>query len=344
MLAAQTTHESLAEFSRCDTQSWLTVEEDKIHLKTDNADAFIAEKVDRALWNNSVLRSTDYKGIDVAVKNGIVFLIGHVISTTNQQRAEAAARMIPGVLGVKSYLVSDDKITREVAGALGEIEHIYGVKFFTGVRNGVVLLNGEVSNTYVRSLAEKCSANIPGVRGVINSVRAPGVDLKAEDQRFLQPMIEEQIYFRDGLLGTVQRVVINPNNRRVVSMIVQREISNPPSVLGSLMSGKTLPPERLVIIPMNIIRYMTKSSGFLHIHSAETARCKIFDPALFIAPEKAWTPPYPYCPDDVLFPVESVEDMSQTEHVISPTLLLGSLPVSISSEDKRALTIAKSKN
>jgi regulator of protease activity HflC (stomatin/prohibitin superfamily) len=33
-----------------------------------------------------------------------------------------------------------------------------------------------------------------------------------------------------------------------------------------------------------------------------------------------------------------------TEHGISPTLLLGSLPVSVTSEDKRELTITKSKN
>ena len=313
MLAAQTTQVSLAEFSRCDDRSWLSVEEQNVDHKADKADASIAEKLDRAFWNSGVLRSTDYGEIDVDVKDRIVFLSGHVINTSNQQRAEDAARTIPGVLGVKSYLVPDDKITREVAGALGKIEHMYGVKFFMGARNGVVVLNGEVSSTNVRSLAEKCAANIPGVRGVINYVRSPGVDLEAEDQRFLQPVIGEQIYFRDGFLGTVQRVIIHPNNRRVVSMIVQRQVPNRQSELGSLMGGKTLLPEGLVIIPMNTIRYMTKSSGFLHIHSSETAKYRDFDPAFFIAPEKAWTAPYPYCPDDVLFPIESVEDMNQTE-------------------------------
>ena len=313
MLAVQTTQANLAEFSRCDDRSWLSVEEQNADHKADKTDASIAEKVDRALWNNGVLRSTDYQEIDVTVKDGIVFLSGHVISTSNQLRAEDAVRTVPGVLGVQSYLVPDDKITREVAGALGKIEHVYGVKFFTGAQNGVVGLHGEVGSATVRSLAEKYAANIPGVRGVINSVRAPGVDLEAEDQRFLQPVIGEQIYFRDGLLGTVQRVIIHPNNRRVVSMIVQRQTSNRPSELGSLMGGKTLLPEGLVIIPMNIIRYMTKSSGFLHIHSAETAKYRDFDPALFIAPEKTWTPPYPYCPDEVLFPVEPVEEMNQSE-------------------------------
>jgi hypothetical protein len=32
-----------------------------------------------------------------------------------------------------------------------------------------------------------------------------------------------------------------------------------------------------------------------------------FDPASFIAPSTDWTPPYPYCPDDVLFLVEKPE-------------------------------------
>jgi len=313
MLAAETAQVSLAEFSRCDDRTWLSVEEQNVDHKANEVDASIAEKVDRALWNIGVLRSKDYGEIDVAVKGGIVFLSGHVINTTNQRRAEDAARTTSGVLAVKSYLVSDDKIIREVAGALGKIEHVYGVKFFTGAQNGVVGLNGEVSSGNVRSLAEKCAANIPGVRGVINYVRSPEVDLQTEDQRFLQPVIGEQIYFRDSLCGTVQRVAINPNNLRVVAMIVQRQISNRQSELGSLMGGKTLLPEGLVIIPMNIIRYMTKSSGFLHIHSAETVKFRNFDPAFFVAPEKAWTPPYPYCPDDVLFPIESVKEMNRTE-------------------------------
>lgn len=287
-------------------------------------DASIVEKVDRALWNNSVLRRTDYQEIDVSVRDAIVFLSGHVISASNRQLAEDAVRTVPGVLGVKSYLVSDDSLSQEVAGALGKVEHVYKVKFFTGVRNGVVALNGEVGSATLRSLAEKSAAKIPGVRGVINSVRAPGVDLEAEDQRFLQPVIGEQIYFRDGLLGAVQRVVIHPNNRRVVSMVVQRQISNYPPEPGSLLGGKTLVPEGLVIIPMNIIRYMTKDSGFLHIHSADTANYRDFDPAEFIAPEKAWTPPYPYCLEDVLFPVESVEETIQTES--EPAIIPAMLP------------------
>jgi osmotically-inducible protein OsmY len=322
MLAKQTNQANRAEFSRCDDRSWLQAEEQKARDKKDNADASIAEKVDRALWNNDMLRSTDYREIDFAVKDGIVFLSGHVISTSNQQLAEDAARTTPGVLEVENFLVPDDIIIREVSGALGKIEHVYGVKFFTGTRNGVVVLNGAVSSTNVRLLAEKCAANIPGVRGVINNVRAPGVDLKAEDQRFLQPSIGEQIYFRNDVCGKVERVIINPNNRRVVAMVVRGRYSNLQQDPSFLAYGEDPTPERLVIIPISTMRYLTKSAGFLKIDSAEAARYSDYDPSLFIAPRDDWTPPYPYCPNEVLFPVESVEEMNQTESepVIIPAI------------------------
>ncbi len=324
--------------------------------KVNRVDASIAEKVDRALWKNGMLRSTDYGEIDVSVKDSIVFLRGHVISTSNQQLAEDAARTIPGVLGVKSYLVPDDKIIREVAGALGKIEHVYGVKFFTGARNGIVMLNGEVSSTNVRSLAEKCAANIPGVRGVINNVRAAGVDLKAEDQRFLQPSIGEQINFRNNVSGKVERVIINPNNRRVVAMVVRGRYSNSQKDPRFLAYGEDQTPERLVVIPISAMRYLTKSAGFLKIDSAEAARYSDFDPSRFIAPRGDCTPPYPYCPDEVLFPVESVEEMNQTESELAsmPSLFpsvntaiqsrVPEIKVSISREDKSQPTIAKAKN
>jgi osmotically-inducible protein OsmY len=313
MLAKQTNQANRAEFYRCDDRSRLPLEGQNANHKTNRADASIAEKVDRALWNNDMLRSTDYREIDFAVKDGIVFLSGHVISTSNQQLAEDAARTTPGVLEVENFLVPDDIIIREVSGALGKIEHVYGVKFFTGTRNGVVVLNGAVSSTNVRLLAEKCAANIPGVRGVINNVRAPGVDLKAEDQRFLQPSIGEQIYFRNDVCGKVERVIINPNNQRVVAMVVRGRYSNLQEDPRFMAYGADQTPERLVIIPISTMRYLTKSAGFLNIDSAEAARYSDYDPSRFIAPREDWTPPYPYCRNEVSFPVESVEEMNQTE-------------------------------
>jgi hypothetical protein len=64
---------------------------------------------------------------------------------------------------------------------------------------------------------------------------------------------------------------------------------------------------------MDTVRYLTRDSGFLHIQSEETERYKDFSPALFFTPAADWTPPYPYCPTDVLFPVENkIEDNNLT--------------------------------
>jgi osmotically-inducible protein OsmY len=305
MAATQTNLAGLAILSRCDDRASPSANEQPLNRKAARADASIAEKVDRALWK--------YGMIGVEVKKGHVFLSGHVVTTTVHHQAEETARTIPGVLGVKNDLVPDDKLLLEVAGALAKIEHTYGVKFFTGVQNGLVVINGEVSNVEARDLAEKCAAGIPRVRGVVNAVRAPGADLQVEGQRFLQPAVGDLIYFRDGLCGTVQKVIMNPNNRRALAMVVRGRFPNTPQDSSSLMYGAPPVPERQIAIPVSAIRHLTKNSGLLRINSAEAASYSDFDPSCFSAPGEAWTPPYPYCPEDLLFPAAAAGETNQTE-------------------------------
>ena len=335
MVVAQKNQSSLTEYSRCEHRSRLQAQKQNEDYRVNKDDDSIAEKVDRALWKDSVLRSTDYGEIDVDVVGRTVYLSGYVNSRSNQRRAITAAQMIPGVLEVKSYLFSDDNLIRAVAGMLGKIEHSYGVKFFTGAQNGVVGLNGEVGSETVRNLAEKYAASVPGVRGVINSVRAPGVDVKAEDQRFLQPIIGAKIYFRDGQFGIVQKVIINPSNRRVLAMIVQEQDSS------FIEYGKDQSPLRLMVIPMSSIRYLTKSAGFLHIDSKEAALIRDFEISNFITPEGSWTPPYPYCPDEVFFPIESNEIKDDDEHGLlvrrSLSTNLGQIMATLNEPDSKVI-------
>jgi len=334
MVVAQKIQSSLTQYSRCEHRSWLQAQKQNPDYQANNADNSIAEKVDHALWKDSVLRSTDYGEIDVDVVDRTVYLSGYVNSRSNQRRAITAAQMIPGVLEVKSYLYSDDNLIRAVAGVLGKIEHSYGVKFFTGAQNGVVGLNGEVDSETVRNLAEKYATSVPGVRGVINSVRAAGVDVKAEDQRFLQPVIGEKIYFRDGLISIVQKVIINPSNRLVLAMIVQEQGSS------FIEYGKDQSPLRLMVIPMSNIRYLTKSAGFLHIDSKEAAMIEDFEISNFITPEEDWTPPYPYCPDEVLFPIETDEIMDDEHGLLfrrSLSTTLGQIMVTLTDPDSKVI-------
>ena len=171
----------------------------------------------------------------------------------------------------------------------------------------MVSLNGIVSDENVKLLAEKRVASNPNVRGVINNVHVSGSELNPAEQPFLQPTIGEDIYFLDGISGVVKQVIINPNNRRVLAMTVQAQFANQQQQLKSLNGGKALFPERLIVLPMDAVRYMTTVSGFLHINSNERERFKDLDSASFRTPDVDWAPPYPYCPDDVLFPVEKHE-------------------------------------
>jgi osmotically-inducible protein OsmY len=267
-------------------------------------DEAIKESIYKALWEDDVLRAIEYSEIDVDVKDRIVYLNGHIVGSISLSRIRHAIRAIPGIFGIKDNLVLDDKLTVEVAVSLGDLEHTYDCKFFTGVSHGVVSLNGTVSDVNVKLLAEKCAAGNQSVRAVINNVRVAGAKPELLHQLCLQPAIGEPISFFDGISGVVKQVIINPNNRRVIAMILQGEFSGQGYEPASPDAGGARRPEQIVVVPMNAVRYLTRASGFLYIRSGERNRYGDFAPDSFIVPDQAWIPPYPYCPADVLFPVE----------------------------------------
>ena len=303
MYKEEVPHTTLDEFSRCEERSQVT-DYGKSLSPIQKTDAAIKESINNALWKDDVLRALDYHEVDVHVKNGIVYLNGHIVGSSSQIRIENAMRKIPGILGTKNNLVQDNKLTLEVAGALGKLEHTFNCKFFSGVSHGVVVLHGEVSSVDVRKSAEQCAASHPKVRGVINAIRVPGVDLGIQDYRLVQPPIGNKIYFLDGISGILKQVVINPDNRRVVAITIQGYFDESRRNLTySNYSGRQTV-KQLLVIPMRVIGYVTKNSGFLTIQSTDSTNYQEFDASLFSAPSIDWVPPYPYCPDEVLFPVE----------------------------------------
>lgn len=321
MSQAQIPGISSDEFSRCEERRHL-IDHGKSLSPAQKMDVAIKESIDQAFWNDDVLRAIEYYEIDAYVKNGIAYLNGHIVSTTSQSRIKNAMRAIPGLLGIQNNLVLDDKLTLEVAASLGKFEHTYGCKFFTGASHGVVSLNGIVSDENVKLLAEKCVASNPNVRAVINNVRVSGSELELPQQSFLQPTIGEMIYFLDGISGVVRQVVISPNNRRVVAMVLWGEFANQRQELKSTKHAQVPSPEHLVVVTMDLVRYMTKVSGFLLINSSDSKRYMVFDHARFSTTQKDWKAPYPYCPDEVLFPVEerAVEDQTLESLPRSPLI------------------------
>ncbi|HEX5840136.1 MAG TPA: BON domain-containing protein [Anaerolineales bacterium] len=292
-----------AEFFRCEELGEMP-EAGNVPGPTRKADARIKDSIYEALWKDDILRAVEQDQLDVRVKNGAVYLNGHIVNTTNRNRIEAAIRDIPGIKGVQNNLVMDDRLTHEVAASLGALEHTYDCKFYTGVSHGLVSLNGIVGNEDVKLLAEKRAADHPNVRGVINHVQVSGGAIGSTNRPFLQPTIGEIIYFRDGISGIVKQVIIDPNNRRVVAMTVFGQFADPAQELESLNREEVRSPERLVLVPMDVVRYLTRVSGFLTIRSDERERYLDFNSMFFDVPAWDWVPPYPYCPDHVLFPAE----------------------------------------
>lgn len=314
MLHKQITKPSPNQVSRCDEPN-LILSNGKNLSPAAKMDAKLKSEIANALWKDDVLRALDYQDIDVRVKDGIVTLNGHITSSGSQNRITTALRAIPGIVEIKNNLISDDKLTLDAAAALADLEHTYGCKFFTGASHGVVSINGTVRDKNIRMLAEKCISDNPNTRGVINNIQIPGNKSTVQDQPFRQPAIGQPIYFLDWVPGVVHQVIMNPHNRRVIAMIVRGKFTSQKVDANSEMGVSALPSERSVVIPMSRVRHLTKTSGFLFINSSQRNQYMDFSPAHFIALPQSWTPPYPYCPDDVLFPVEYKDNTMQMEYM-----------------------------
>lgn len=306
MLNQQTTENIMNQASRCDEREILNgyeksiapVEKQDMRLKNDVADA---------LWSDDVLRSLDYQEIDIRVKNGVVTLSGHISSSRSQNRVLNAFHSVRGIVNVNNNLISDDKLTLDVASALGSLEQTYGCKFFTGASHGVVSINGTVSNENIRLLAEKCASDTLHTRGVINNIQVDGKRQKFQNLPFLQPIIGQTVYFLDWVSGVVKQVVMKPSDRRVIAIIAQGKFTSQQDELHSMNDSSGSPLDKLVLIPIDKVRHLSRTSVFLSIKSNQRNQYMEFVPTHFISPPQSWMPPYPYCPNDVLFPSENDE-------------------------------------
>ena len=160
-------------FSRCEEREQMT-DHGNERSPIQKTDAAIKDFISHALWKDDVLRAIEYEQYDVHVKNAAVHLSGHIVNISSRKRIEHALRAIPGIQGFQNDLVLDDRLTNQVASSLGPLEHTYDCKFFTGVSHGLVSLDGLVPDESVKLLAEKCAADHPNVRGVINHIRVSG--------------------------------------------------------------------------------------------------------------------------------------------------------------------------
>ena len=138
-------------------------------------------------WDPAV----DSSRIGVTVKDGIVTLTGHVPTYAEKFRAEKVAKGVRGVRGVAdeievapppSLIRTDSDIAAMAVQALEWDVSVPHDKIKTTVRNGYVILEGEVEWQFQRQAAEKAIRGLSGVKSIQNLImlklRSSGKDVK----------------------------------------------------------------------------------------------------------------------------------------------------------------------
>lgn len=269
--------------------------------QVNRADMLLTKKSRRLLEADPLLSRGDIAHMHITVKEGVATLTGHVAQASNQPRAEAIVRTVPGVATVVNHLVVDDELMITVAQALGHDQQLPQEAIQVNVQHGVVYLGGSVNQASTRTMASQVAAAIPQVRGIINALQAPGNIQATDEEKFVQPRVGSILYATDGQVGLVQQVVIDPHTRRVTALVVEAQFAVPKNLDWTRLPAERLQPKHDILIPINRIRCAASGALFLTIKSDEATGFAHFDALSFTPPAADWLPPFPYASSDVLF-------------------------------------------
>jgi osmotically-inducible protein OsmY len=166
-------------------------------------------------WNPDI----DATDIAVAVKNGVVTLMGFVRSYSQKWEAEKTAKRVIGVVAVANDLEvrlpifnqrSDPEIARDAVAAIQNSLPYSGDHIRIVVRDGWVTLEGSVEWNYQRERAESAVRHLRGVKGVTNLIQLQPRTSPSEIKR----KIEEA--FRRNAELDADRVVVEADGSSVV--------------------------------------------------------------------------------------------------------------------------------
>jgi len=130
---------------------------------------------DELRWDPDI----DPTNIGVAVRGGVVELVGFVRSYYQKWEAEVATKRVAGVVGVANDLEirlpgiderPDADIAREAVAEIRFQLPIAAESIKVVVKDGWVTLEGEVEWNYQREIAENAVRRLRGIKGVSNSV------------------------------------------------------------------------------------------------------------------------------------------------------------------------------
>lgn len=256
------------------------------------SDLDILAGIEEALWQDSVIRTFDKNSLKVEVRNGIVFLSGHMASLRLKQ-VEELIRTVQGVAGVRNEIVDDSDLVMAVALALAADPRTEPYLIRVGAFHGWIYLMGQVPAD-VAQAAEEVAAQVPDVRGILGVPESGEHDpsqLDKSQRRSLQPMPGAEVYAQDLHVGRVSQVVINPRNRLVSCIAVQAEVD----VDGQLAQGE-------FVLPVEDIELVNDGGVFLRDTSANVVNHPVYMEDDFPLPPANWIPPFPYRPGQVRWP------------------------------------------
>ncbi|HVP20840.1 MAG TPA: BON domain-containing protein [Anaerolineaceae bacterium] len=253
-------------------------------------DDLILDDIWRAVLNEETIRAIDINDISIDVEYGQVFLNGHVLNDNSDQRIEALARSVPGVMNVHNHLVTDHDLRIQVAQALGEDERTRHFMLPVNCCHGWVELGGMVPNRQLQLAAEEVAGSVSTVRGVIMLPRIAGAE-DSSDHRAVQPCIGARVYGANETEGNVTRVIINPHNRLVTHAVVR---------VSQTIDGRLEVCDYLV--PVEAMQVVDMDGILLNPITPAIESFPRFIPAEYPFAPLTWQPPYPYRVGNVLWP------------------------------------------
>ncbi len=268
------------------------------HLRTN--DGILADIWD-ALWKVDTFRSLDLGSLSIDVKDGEVYLDGHLAQENNRLLIESIVRSVVGVVAVHSHMILDRDLIIRVAQALANDERTRPYILPVDAFHGWIHVGGEVPTHELQQVAEKVVAGVSGVRGVTILPRIAGEN-PPKMHRPAQPRIGAVVYGQDGEMGFLTQVVIQPDNRLVTHIVVRsKEITD-----GNLVARET-------VIPLEASDLVKNESIFLQRNGQRLAKpahaldaYPALDPDEYPLAESTWKAPYPYTAGEVRWSLREI--------------------------------------
>jgi osmotically-inducible protein OsmY len=267
----------------------------EVHNRLRTDDGLLADIWD-ALWKVDTFRFLNLGSLTIQVKSGEVYLYGYLAQENNLPVIENIVRSVTGVVAVHSHLIFDRELIIQVAQALARDERTRPYILPVDAFHGWVHVGGEVPTYELQQVVEKVTGGVSGVRGVTILPRIAG-ESPVKPPRPAQPRIGAVVYGKDGEVGVVTQVVIQPDSRLVTHVVVRsKELTD-----GNLVARET-------VIPLEASDLVKNESIILQRNGPSLNAFPVFDPDEFPLAPFTWQAPYPYTAGEVRWSLREIRE------------------------------------